>query len=180
MKTLKDITFTLSMALAGTSVMAQETVMVGEPGWPGARIMASIIGTVMETRLGVEVGYAPGSNAVIFASMDGGRGDIDIHPDVWLPNQASFDGKPPDATGEIRFVEGLFGLAAQHITGSGEKFELSSQCNKPPESAYLSTHPEFSGYSCPTTRRISGYARRLIVCNFSIMLANSSAAAGRL
>ncbi|MGJ8611280.1 MAG: ABC transporter substrate-binding protein [Octadecabacter sp.] len=108
MKTLKNITFTLSMALAGTSAMAQETVMVGEPGWPGARIMASIIGTVMETRLGVEVGYAPGSNAVIFASMDGGRGDIDIHPDVWLPNQASFTNEFVDDKGTVSLGTGSY------------------------------------------------------------------------
>lgn len=80
----------LGMALSAGAASAQETVMIGEPSWPGARIMANLIGQVIETRLGGEVGYAPGANAVIFAAMDGGRGDIDVHPDVWLPNQQSF------------------------------------------------------------------------------------------
>ncbi len=79
-----------SLAISITNVSAQEKVMVGEPSWPGAKIMANIIGQVITKRLGGEVGYAPGANAVIFAAMDGGRGDIDVHPDVWLPNQSSF------------------------------------------------------------------------------------------
>lgn len=108
MKSLKRMTFTLSMALVGTGAMAQEKVMVGEPSWPGAKIMASLIGTVIETRLGVEVGYAPGTNAVIFASMDGGRGDIDIHPDVWLPNQASFTNEYVETKGSVSLGSGSY------------------------------------------------------------------------
>lgn len=108
MKSLKRMTFTLSMALVGTGAMAQENIMVGEPSWPGAKIMASLIGTVIETRLGVEVGYAPGTNAVIFASMDGGRGDIDIHPDVWLPNQASFTNEYVETKGTVSLGSGSY------------------------------------------------------------------------
>jgi len=90
MKTLVKITAMLALTLGTTSAMAQEKVMIGEPSWPGAKIMANVIGQIIEGRLGGEVGYAPGANAVIFAAMDGGRGDIDVHPDVWLPNQSSF------------------------------------------------------------------------------------------
>ena len=89
-KTMMTGALTFTLALGATQAMAQERVMIGEPSWPGARIMANLIGQVIETRLGGEVGYAPGANAVIFAAMDGGRGDIDVHPDVWLPNQQSF------------------------------------------------------------------------------------------
>lgn len=108
MKALKNLTFTVSMVLLGTSAMAQEKVMVGEPGWPGAKIMAGIIGNVIATRLGSEVGYAPGTNAVIFASMDGGRGDIDIHPDVWLPNQESFTKEYVDEKGTVSLSSGSY------------------------------------------------------------------------
>ncbi len=90
MKKLLSTALAASLALSATSAAAQETVMVGEPSWPGARIMANLIGQIIESRLGGEVGYAPGANAVIFAAMAGGRGDIDVHPDVWLPNQQSF------------------------------------------------------------------------------------------
>ncbi|MEM8569628.1 MAG: glycine betaine ABC transporter substrate-binding protein [Pseudomonadota bacterium] len=89
-KSLTHSAIALSLALSASAASAQETIMIGEPSWPGARIMANLIGQVIELRLGAEVGYAPGANAVIFAAMDGGRGDIDVHPDVWLPNQQSF------------------------------------------------------------------------------------------
>lgn len=90
MNRLTQVIAAVVLSLGTTGAMAQERVMIGEPSWPGARIMANLIGQVIETRLGGEVGYAPGANAVIFAAMDGGRGDIDVHPDVWLPNQQSF------------------------------------------------------------------------------------------
>ncbi|MEM8789394.1 MAG: glycine betaine ABC transporter substrate-binding protein [Pseudomonadota bacterium] len=90
MKRLTLSAAALGLAIAAGTAGAQERVMIGEPSWPGARIMANLIGQVIETRLGGEVAYAPGANAVIFAAMDGGRGDIDVHPDVWLPNQQSF------------------------------------------------------------------------------------------
>ncbi|MEO0567084.1 MAG: glycine betaine ABC transporter substrate-binding protein [Pseudomonadota bacterium] len=108
MKYTRELTLAVSLALASTGAMAQEKVMIGEPGWPGAKIMAQIIGTVIETRLGGEVGYAPGTNAVIFASMDGGRGDIDVHPDVWLPNQSSFTSEFVDEKGTVSLASGSY------------------------------------------------------------------------
>ena len=88
--------------------LAQSKVMIGEPSWPGAKIMANVIGQVITKRLGGEVGYAPGANAVIFAAMDGGRGDIDVHPDVWLPNQASFTDEYVDQKGTVALSEGSY------------------------------------------------------------------------
>lgn len=108
MKTLKCLTVTLAMSLAGTTAMAQEKVMIGDPGWPGATIMANIIGNIIETRLGGEAGYATATNAVIFASMDGGRGDIDVHPDVWLPNQRSFTKEYVDANKTVSLASGSY------------------------------------------------------------------------
>ena len=95
-------------ALAASVAMAQDKVMVGEPSWPGAKIMAHVIGQVIETRLGGEVGYAPGANAVIFEAMDGGRGDIDVHPDVWLPNQASLTDEYVDQKGTVALSSGSY------------------------------------------------------------------------
>lgn len=98
---------TVALLTAG-AVSAQEKVMIGEPSWPGAKIMANLIGQVIETRLGGEVGYAPGANAVIFEAMDGGRGDIDVHPDVWLPNQSSFTDKFVDGAGTVSLSDGSY------------------------------------------------------------------------
>ncbi len=98
----------LILAIAATTAGAQEKVVVGEPSWPGAKIMANVIGQIIETRLGGVVGYAPGANAVIFEAMDGGRGDIDVHPDVWLPNQASFITEFVDGKGTVAVSSGSY------------------------------------------------------------------------
>ena len=49
--------------------------------------MAQMIKHVIIDKLGVEADTVPGTNPVIFKGMDRGKGDIDVHPDVWLPNQ---------------------------------------------------------------------------------------------
>ncbi|MEL6679203.1 MAG: glycine/betaine ABC transporter substrate-binding protein, partial [Pseudomonadota bacterium] len=65
MNTIKTVAATLLVTAAATAVSAQDKVMIGEPSWPGAKIMANVIGQIIEGRLGGEVGYAPGANAVI-------------------------------------------------------------------------------------------------------------------
>lgn len=122
------LTATLAMAIGATGALAQDKVMVGEPSWPGAKIMSRVIGQVIETRLGGEVGYAPGANAVIFAAMDGGRGDIDIHPDVWLPNQSSFTDEYVDQKGTVALSTGSYEGRAGFCTPTymAEKHNMKS------------------------------------------------------
>ena len=67
-----------------------EEVKIGVPTWTGAQAIAHVLGAVVEMRIGGQVEYVPGNNATIFQAMDQGEGDIDVHPDVWLPNQQSF------------------------------------------------------------------------------------------
>ena len=52
-------------------------------------------------RIGGTVEYVPGSNVTIFQAMDQGKGDIDVHPDVWLPNQESFTRKYVEEAGTV-------------------------------------------------------------------------------
>ena len=88
----------LSMT-AGTA-MAEE-VKIGVPSWTGAQAIAHLLGAVVETKIGGKVEYVPGNNATIFQAMDQGKGDIDVHPDVWLPNQESFTKKYVDGAGTV-------------------------------------------------------------------------------
>jgi glycine betaine/proline transport system substrate-binding protein len=73
-----------------------ENVNIGVPSWTGAQAVANVLGAIVETRMGGTVDYIPGNNATIFQAMDQGKGDIDVHPDVWLPNQQSFTQKYVD------------------------------------------------------------------------------------
>ena len=95
------------VAMAGTA-QASDKVMIGEPSWPGAKIVANVLKEVITTKLGGQADLVPGTNPVIFAAMDGGRGDIDVHPDVWLPNQKSLTDEYVDAKQTVSLSEGSY------------------------------------------------------------------------
>jgi len=78
-----------------------EEVKIGVPSWTGAQAIAYVLGEVVTSRIGGTVEYVPGNNATIFQAMDQGKGDIDVHPDVWLPNQESFTKKYVDDAGTV-------------------------------------------------------------------------------
>ncbi len=97
-KTLMTATL---LATMGMSALAAEEVKIGVPTWTGAQAIAHLLGAVVEMRIGGKVEYVPGNNATIFQAMDQGKGDIDVHPDVWLPNQESFTKKYVDEAGTV-------------------------------------------------------------------------------
>ena len=84
----------------GTAASA-EKVNIGVPSWTGAQAIAHLLQAVVVERIGGEAGLVPGNNATIFQAMDQGKGDIDVHPDVWLPNQESFTKKYVDGAGTV-------------------------------------------------------------------------------
>lgn len=97
-QTLMTATF---LAAIGAPAFAAEEVKIGVPTWTGAQAIANLLGAVVEMRIGGTVEFVPGNNATIFQAMDQGKGDIDVHPDVWLPNQESFTKKYVDEAGTV-------------------------------------------------------------------------------
>ena len=98
---LKKSLITASLLTAMSIPAIAEDVKIGVPSWTGAQAMANLLGAVVEMRIGGTVDYVPGNNATIFQGMDQGKGDIDVHPDVWLPNQESFTKKYVDGAGSV-------------------------------------------------------------------------------
>ena len=96
-------TFTLAAAVSALSLpaFAAEEVKIGLPSWTGAQAIGHVLGEIVTSRIGGSVEYVPGNNATIFQAMDQGKGDIDVHPDVWLPNQESFTKKYVDEAGTV-------------------------------------------------------------------------------
>lgn len=90
----------IAVAMSTTAAMA-ETVKIGAPAWTGAQAIAHLIQEIVVSKMGSEAELVPGDNAAIFAAMDAGKGDIDVHPDVWLPNQQSFTDKYVKGTGNV-------------------------------------------------------------------------------
>ena len=93
----------ISAAIAGAMSLPAfaEEVKIGVPSWTGAQAIAHVLGEVVQSRIGGTVEYVPGNNATIFQAMDQGKGDIDVHPDVWLPNQESFTKEYVDGKGTV-------------------------------------------------------------------------------
>jgi glycine betaine/proline transport system substrate-binding protein len=90
MKTMKTLGAATAFSVLALPAFASEEVKIGVPSWPGAQAIAHVLGEVVTSRIGGKVEYVPGNNAAIFQAMDQGKGDIDVHSDVWLPNQQSF------------------------------------------------------------------------------------------
>ncbi len=103
-KLLISTAFALSMAGAASA----EEVKIGAPAWTGAQAIAHLIAEIVETRMGGEAELVPGNNASIFQAMGQGKGDIDVHPDVWLPNQQSFTDKYVEEEGTVVLSENSY------------------------------------------------------------------------
>ena len=99
-RTLLSGLLAASLGLGGNA-LAAESVKIGAPNWTGAQAIANLIKVVVEDKIGAEAELVPGSNATIFQAMDQGKGDIDVHPDVWLPNQENFTKEYVDEKGTV-------------------------------------------------------------------------------
>ncbi len=99
-RSIATLAVAAAVGLAGPAI-AEEKVAIGVPSWTGAQAIANLLKVVVETRIGGTATLVPGNNATIFQAMDQGKGDIDVHPDVWLPNQESFTKKYVDGAGTV-------------------------------------------------------------------------------
>ncbi len=95
------LALTAALGTVSGTALADESVAIGVPSWTGAQAIANVLKAVVETRIGGTAELVPGNNATIFQAMDQGKGDIDVHPDVWLPNQESFTKQYVDEAGTV-------------------------------------------------------------------------------
>ncbi len=100
-KTILGIACATAIGIASAPAVSAESVNIGTPSWTGAQAIAHLLQAVVVERIGGEANLVPGNNATIFQAMDQGKGDIDVHPDVWLPNQESFTKKYVDGAGTV-------------------------------------------------------------------------------
>jgi glycine betaine/proline transport system substrate-binding protein len=69
--------------LAAAPAMAA-TVVIGVPNWPSARVTAHVIADLMEDHYDVATRLRPIGTVQLLGAMD--RGEVDVHPEIWLPN----------------------------------------------------------------------------------------------
>lgn len=107
-KSILSLSLAVSVSLASVAVQAGEKVNIGVPSWTGAQAIAHLLQAVVVEKIGGEAELVPGNNATIFQGMDQGKGDIDVHPDVWLPNQESFTKKYVDGAGTVELSKNAY------------------------------------------------------------------------
>lgn len=142
MKTkLKSLSFAAMFGICAMPALAAEEVKIGVPSWTGAQAIAHLLGAVVEMRIGGTVEYVPGNNATIFQAMDQGKGDIDVHPDVWLPNQESFTKKYVDEAGTVTLssnpYEGNQGFCVSKDFGEANKVTDIADLGRPDVAALM-------------------------------------------
>ena len=88
-KTILKVACAAALLLASSATMA-ERVAIGEFKYANYQAIMHLIKALVEDRLGGEVEIVPANNAMMYAGMDRGKGEIDVHADVWIPNQRDF------------------------------------------------------------------------------------------
>jgi len=61
-------------------------VVIGMPAWPSAQVTAHIIADTLDDRYGLKTELQERGTMTLLAGV--GRGEIQVHPEVWLPNLA--------------------------------------------------------------------------------------------
>lgn len=134
-RTMGSVSIAAVLGLTSGVAMAAEQVNIGVPSWTGAQAIANLLKVVVETRIGGKAGLVPGNNATIFQAMDQGKGDIDVHPDVWLPNQESFTKKYVDGAKTVTLsknaYEGNQGFCVSKDFGEANKITDIADLGRP-------------------------------------------------
>lgn len=138
---IKSLGLASAVSLLALPAFATEEVKIGVPSWTGAQAIAYLLGEVVESRIGGKVEYVPGNNATIFQAMDQGKGDIDVHPDVWLPNQESFTKKYVDEAGTVTLssnpYQGDQGFCVSQDFGSANNITDIADLGRPDVAALM-------------------------------------------
>tara|TARA_B110000027_G_C16122063_1_gene303760 strand:- start:3845 stop:4813 length:969 start_codon:yes stop_codon:yes gene_type:complete len=100
-----------------------------DPGYPGGTAIVHVIKNIAEQRLGLEIDMVQASSMpVIWKAMDSGKGDIDVWPDVWMPNQKSLVDEYVNEKGTVNLgskpYQALNGICVTKMTS--EKYGIKS------------------------------------------------------
>jgi glycine betaine/proline transport system substrate-binding protein len=99
----------LVVGFATTGGAFAADIVIGVPNWPSVNATSNVLKVIFETSLGLSVELQNGTNPVIFEAMD--KGSMQIHPEVWLPNQQSlfdkFQAKLDKNANPAKAVQGI-------------------------------------------------------------------------
>lgn len=135
----------LAMMLSAGAHAADLVIAV--PNWVSATAMAHILKTVVEDNLGLDVELQNGTNPIIFEAMD--KGTMDVHPEVWLPNQANLHQTYVKEKGTVTLnpnaVISFQGMCASTETAEKYDFRSISDLTDPAKAKLLDTDGDGKG-----------------------------------
>ncbi|MEM0907602.1 MAG: glycine betaine ABC transporter substrate-binding protein, partial [Pseudomonadota bacterium] len=102
------------------------TVIIGLPDWPSAQVTAHIIAEVIEEKLGEDARLMPVETTQIIGAID--RGEVDVHPEVWLPNSEAVVDEYQNVRGTLALSPLSVG-ASQHVCTTVETQEATGLQN---------------------------------------------------
>jgi glycine betaine/proline transport system substrate-binding protein len=138
----KKLAGTLLAGAMGFSGVAQAAdLVIGVPNWPSVAVTAEVIKVVLEDNLGLEVEVQNGTNPIIFEAMD--SGSMQVHPEVWLPNQSNLHNTYVKEKGSVRMnpngVAAFQGMCVTKGTAERTGIKKLSELTNPDMSANFDT-----------------------------------------
>lgn len=103
----RKLVFASAALISLNTAVAADEINIGVPNWAAAQVITDIMAKVLTNELGVQVNLVPGTNPVIFEAMD--TGDLDVHPDVWLPNQKNLVQTYVEERGSVALSQAPYG-----------------------------------------------------------------------
>lgn len=124
---MKSISALLGSALlTATGPAIAADIAIGVPNWPSVTVTAKILERAIEQNMGYDVDLQNGTNSIVFEAMD--VGSMQIHPEVWLPNQQNLIDKFVTEKGSVAISEksaaAFQGMCADRATS--EKYDITS------------------------------------------------------
>jgi glycine betaine/proline transport system substrate-binding protein len=126
-RTISILAATACMIALGTA-QAAEKIVIGQPNWAYSKVITNVLKVIAEDNYGIEVQMVLGTHPVIFQAMDQGRGEVDIHPDVWLPAQMGLIEKYVEGAGTVALTDKKFDAMDAFCTtqAAKDKYGLAS------------------------------------------------------
>ena len=104
---VSSICLFLTLALSSAPATA-EKIVIGTMNWAYMQVMSNVLKLLIEENYGEEVEFVPGKHAMFFKAMDSGKGEVDIFPDLWLPNNQGMADEYVTDRGTIALTQGTF------------------------------------------------------------------------
>lgn len=133
------------LVYCGTSFAAD--LVVGMPNWPSGQASANIIKFGIEKELGLDVEVREMGTLTIFAELD--AGEVDVHPEVWLPNLDSLVKRYVDDKKTVKLspkaVAATQGMCATRETADKYGIKDITDLSDPEKTSVLDTDGDGQG-----------------------------------